>query len=114
LNIRSFGLSWYVVMWSRSLVVRFSLSGMVLALPFLAVVGFTVLWSRSKSLALSLVSSTGLSPVSMLSCSFMDRSFPALAMSICSFSLVGSAMFRASGVYFGISHLMFLCLQYLL
>jgi len=92
------------VMCSWILVVRFWLSGTVLALPFLAVVGLTVLWSRSMSFTLSRVSSTGLNPASMLSWSFIDRSFPALDTSIRSFSLVGSGMFRASWVYFGICH----------
>ena len=88
--------------------------GIVLGFPLLAVVGLTVLCSRSMSLTLSLVRSTGRSPVFMLSCSFIERSFPALAMSICSFSLVGSAMFLASSLYMGICHLMLKNLQYLL
>jgi len=96
---------WFA-MCSFSLAVRVSSSGKVLALPFFAVVGLTVLWSRSRSLTLSRASSTGLNPVSMLSCSFIPRSFPALAMSICIFSLVGSAMFFASGLYLGMFHAM--------
>jgi len=79
---------------------------MVLGFPLFAVVGFTALWSRSKSLTLSFVSSTGLNPVSMLSCSFVDSKYPASAMSICIFSLVGSVMFFASSLYFGMFHVM--------
>lgn len=45
------------------------------------------------SLTLNLHSSTGRNPVSMLICNFSERVVLALAMSIRSFSLVGSAMF---------------------
>ena len=92
------------MMYSWIFSVRLWDIGMVLGLPLLAVVGLTVLCSRSMSFVLSLVSSTGLSPVSMLSCSFIERRFPAFAISICIFSLVGSAMFLASSLYMGIFH----------
>jgi len=85
---------------------RLSDKGRVLGLPLLAVVGFTVLCSRSRSLTLSLVSSTGLNPVSMLSVNFIPSSSPASAMSICIFSLVGNAMFLAGSRYRGKVHVM--------
>jgi len=95
-NSLSFGFRFFLIIRSCSLVVRFAVIGMVLGFPPLAVVGFTVLCSRSMSLTLRLHSSTGLSPVSMLSCSFVPSTVPALAISIKSFSLVGSATFLAS------------------
>ena len=70
--------------------------GSVRALPLFAVSGLTVLWSKSMSLVFSLHSSTGLNPVSILMDSFRDSSLLALAMSMSSFSLVGSAMFCSS------------------
>lgn len=55
------------------------------------------LCSVSMSFTLSLHSSMGLRPVSMLIDSFRANGLLALAMSIFSFSLVGSLMFWASG-----------------
>ncbi len=91
-------------MRSCILVVRLADIDTTLGFPFLAVVGFTVLWSRSMSLTLSLHSSTGLKPVSMLICSLMLSLFGACAISIISFSLVGSVMRLASWRYFGRFH----------
>jgi len=81
-----------------------SVIGSVLGLPLLAVVGLITLCSKSTSLTLSLHNSTGLNPVSMLIDSFIDSVFPASAISIESFSLVGSVMFLASWMYSGICH----------
>lgn len=58
--------------------------------PCLAMVGYTSRWVRSMSLTLRRISSMGLSPVSRLSCSLMLMLVPALAISIRSFSCVGS------------------------
>ena len=86
------------MMCSSSFCFRLSDIGRVLGLPCLAVVGLTVLCSRSRSLTLSRISSTGLSPVSIFSVSLVDRTYPASAMSILIFSLVGSAMFFAGSL----------------
>lgn len=76
---------------------RFSDTFRVLGAPCLAVIGLMTLCSVSMSFTLSRHSSTGLKPVSILIESFRAKGLLALAMSIFSFSLVGSLMFWASG-----------------
>ena len=69
----------------------------VRAAPCLAVVGVISLCSRSMSFGVRLHTSTGLSP-SIDRLSFVAILFPALAIIISSFSLVGTCMALSSGL----------------
>jgi len=89
LNSLSFRFSLFVLMWFSSVVRRLLDIFSVLAEPFLAVVGWISLWSRSMSLTFRLCSSIGLSPVSLLIVSLSDSVGLALAISISIFSFVG-------------------------
>ena len=79
--------------------------------PFLAVFEWISFCSRSMSLTCSWHSSMGLNPHSLLMDSFMDITFPALAIIISSFSLVGILMVLASGLYSGMFHCIAVFLQ---
>lgn len=72
LNSLSFGFSLFSLMWFCSIVVKLLFIFSVLGAPFLAVVGYIVLWFRSMSLTFRLHSSIGLSPVSLLIVSLVD------------------------------------------
>ncbi len=104
LKILSLGFRLCFIMCSCIVAVRFSDIFNVLGAPCFAVIGCTVLVAVSMSFTLSRHSSIGRKPVSLLSCSFVDVGFLAFAMSIWSFSVVGSVMSCASGWYSGIVH----------
>ena len=89
LNNLSFRFSLFMLMWFCSVACRLLLIFSVLAEPFLAVVGWFSLWSRSMSLTFRLCSSFGLNPVSLLIVSLSDSVGLALAISISIFSFVG-------------------------
>ena len=80
------------ILWLRLFVIF-----RVLGAPCLAVIGLIAPCSVSMSLTFSLHSSTGLKPVSRLIVSLSASGWLAFAISICSFSFVGSLMFLASG-----------------
>ena len=86
----------------------------VLGLPFFAVVGYTKHRSRSMSFTFSMCTSTGLSPVSLLSVSLVANVFPDSAIIMFIFSsvdiLIGLGRLNLN---FGLVYGMFLYLQYL-
>jgi len=77
------------MMWILSICVVSVVSLSVLGLPFLAVDGLIVLVSKFVSLTFRLISSVGLSPVSIEIFSLTARLRLALDMSILSLSVVG-------------------------
>jgi len=107
LNSVSFGFSLFLIMCSVSNVVRVLDILRVRGFPFFAVVGYINRWVKSMSFTFRLHSSTGLSPVSRLSCSFADMVLPALAIIICSFSCVGIFIILACFGYDGVLNCMF-------
>jgi len=76
----------------------------VLGLPFLAVIGVTTFSSMWMSFGVSLHSSIGLNPVSMLSWIFSDSLLLASAISIKILSFFGGIISLSSGRYKGIVH----------
>ncbi|MBA7494981.1 hypothetical protein ES702_05560 [subsurface metagenome] len=90
-------------MWFCSIVVKLLLIFSVLGAPFLAVVGYMVLWFKSMSLTFRLHSSMGLNPVSLLVVSLVDVGLWALAISMFRFSVVGTRLSFISCLYFGFS-----------
>ena len=77
-------LMWFSIVACRLLLI-FSFRGA----PYLAVVGYMVLCSMSISLTFRVHNSMGLKPVSLLVVSFIDNTFPALAVSISICAFVG-------------------------
>ena len=85
----SFGFKFFLIMCVCSLSVSVLEIFSILGAPCFAVVGYTVFCSRFMSLAFSVISSMGLSPVSLLSVSLMLSVCPACAISWFRFSVVG-------------------------
>ena len=89
LNSLSSGFSLFLLMWFCIVACRLLLIFSFLGAPLLAVVGYMVLCSKSTSLTFKLHNSIGRSPVSLLSVSFIEFIFPALAIRLSTCSFVG-------------------------